>query len=58
MMGRDLSLSKYPPSFRILPHTSLQETPVNFRYFGRDLVERLLEHRTLTISRFVLLCLG
>lgn len=56
MVGKDLC--RYPPSLRILPHISLQETPVNFRYFGRDLVERFLEARALTISRFVLSCLG
>lgn len=32
MVGRALSLYRCPPSFRILPHTSPQETPVNFRY--------------------------
>lgn len=58
MVGRDLSLCRYPPSFRILRHSSLQETAVSFRYLGRDLVERLLEDRALTISRFVLSYLG
>lgn len=48
----------FSPSFRILSDTSLQETPINSRYFGRDLVERLLEDRALTMSRFVLSCLG